>query len=261
MTEMAMIIRDVKDIAVTTPPTAPGIFTKVLADESNSRSMRVGLMSWAPGTRSQTQPHYHSVEELQLVLHGHATLEDSNGDKYALRPGTMFLCPPGIEGTHGIENTSDFPMTLLFIYPRQVYETVKCQAPVSGRRLQNKIALRHIEDVTLQPQTQRFPNASFKMICGKGDAANLSAGIMWLEPGGKVPGVYHSVEEFQLVLYGNAALSDCNGQGHRLREGVMLLCPPGAGGAHGVENTGDSPTCILFAYPSQEFETTPYVAP
>lgn len=176
MTDMTMIVRDVNDIALRTPSIAPGILVKALLDESNSRSMRAGLMSWAPGTRSQTQPHYHSVEELQVVLQGHATLKDCNGKPYPLRPGTIFLCPPGIEGGHTIENTSDFPMTLLFIYPRQDFETVKYE-PASVTKHQNRIVMQNIEDVKLEPQT--CPNVRTKRICHKGNAENLLAGIMW----------------------------------------------------------------------------------
>ena len=257
MTEMTMIIRDVNDIPVRTAPNTPGIFVKPLVDESNSKSMRAGLMSWAPGTKSQTQPHYHSVEEFQLVLHGHATLEDCNGDKYALKPGAMFLCPPGVEGAHGIESTSDFPMTLLFIYPRQDYETVKYAA--SGEKHRSTMVIQNIEDIKLQPQ--RFPGVRTKRICEKGNAEHLLAGIMWWDPGSKLAGVqphYHSVEEFQLVLYGNATLTDCNRKRHPLREGVMFHCPPGIGGVHGIENTSDLPMSLLFAYPTQELESTPY---
>ena len=149
MTEMTIIIKDVNDIPAITSTTGPGILVKLLLNEANSKSMRAGLMSFGPGTKSQSQPHYHSVEELQLVINGHATLEDCNGDKYPLKPGTIFLCPPGIEGVHGIENTSDFPMTLLFIYPSQDYQTVKYDAPISGTRRQNKIFIRNIEDFKL----------------------------------------------------------------------------------------------------------------
>ena len=259
MTEMTIIVKDVNDIALRTPAIAPGILVKPLLDESNSVSMRVGLMSWSAGSKSQTQPHYHSVEELQLVLQGHATLTDCSGDKYALNPGTVFLCPPGVEGAHAIENTSDFPMTLLFIYPRQDYDTVKC-APADGQRLHNRILLRNIEDIAVEPQ--RSPKVRTKRLCDERNADHLVAGIMWWDPGSRLDGLQphcHSVEEFQLVLYGNATLTDCNRDEHPLREGVMFHCPAGLGGVHGIENTSDFPMSLLFAYPAQEFETTTYL--
>jgi len=199
------------------------------------------------------------VEELQLVLQGHATLTDCNGDKYALNPGTMFLCPPGVEGVHAIENTSDFPMTLLFIYPRQDYDTGK-YAAADGRRHRSKILLRSIEDIALEPQ--RSPKVRTKRLCDERNAEHLVAGIMWWDPGSRLDGLqphYHSVEEFQLVLYGNATLTDCNRDEHPLREGVMFHCPAGLGGVHGIENTSDFPMSLLFAYPAQEFETTTYL--
>ncbi len=258
MSRMTMIIKDVADIPVRTPPLSPGIIVKVLADESNSKSFRAGIMSWSPKTKSQTQPHYHSVEELQIVLHGHATLEDCNGKKHVLRPGSIFLCPPGKGGAHAIENTSDFPMTLLFVYPSQVYETVKYERSPNERH-RNKIVMQNIEDI--KPQPPRAPDVRTKLICDKSNADSLYAGIMWWGAGSKLPGVqphHHSVEELQLVLSGNAALADCNGKTHPLSEGVMFLCPPGVGGVHGIENTRDSPMSLLFVYPTQDFESTPY---
>ncbi len=251
-----MIIKDVADIPVREPPLSPGIIVKVLADETNSRSMRAGIMSWSPHTKSQTQPHYHSVEELQIVLHGHATLVDCNGKKHALRPGSIFLCPPGKAGAHAIENTGDFPMTLLFAYPRQQYETVKYER-ASGETHRNKIVLQNIEDI--RAEAPKVPEVRTKLICKPGNAASLYAGIMWWGAGGKLTGVqphYHSVEELQLVLSGNSSLTDCNGKTHRLSEGVMFLCPPGIGGVHGIENTSDSPMSLLFVYPAQDFDST-----
>ncbi len=259
MPKMTMIVKDIADIAVREPPLSPGIVVKVLADESNSRSMRAGIMSWSPHTRSQTQPHYHTVEELQIVLHGHATLEDCNGKKHALRSGSIFLCPPGKGGAHAIENTGDFPMTLLFAYPRQDYVTVKYErAP--GERHRNKIVLQNIEDI--KPEPPRAPDVRTKLICKKGNAGSLYAGIMWWGAGSKLTGIqphYHSVEELQLVLTGSASLTDCNRKTHRLREGVMFLCPPGVGGVHGIENTSDSPMSLLFVYPVQDLESIPYL--
>ena len=261
MPKMTMVIKDVADIPVRTPPTSPGIITKVLLDETISKSMRAGIMSWAPGTKSQTQPHYHSVEELQIVLHGHAALEDCNGKKHALGPGSMFLCPPGKCGAHAIENTGDFPMTLFFVYPRQVFETVKYERAL-GERHRNKIILQDVKDV--KPLTpEQFPLVSVKIICNKENADSLYAGIMWWQAGCKLTGHqphYHSVEEFQWVLSGNATLSDCNQRTHPLSEGVMFLCPPGVGGVHGIENTSDYPMSLLFVYPEQNPQSTPYPA-
>lgn len=258
MKKVTMVIKNVNDIPAKTNPVAPGIFVKFLLDESNSRSMKAGIMAYSPGTRSPTQPHYHSAEELQIVLHGHASLEDCNGKKHPLRPGSIFLCPPGKGGAHGIENTSDFPMTLFFIYPCQDYETVKYdRAP--GERHRNKIIIRNIEEI--KPEPPRFPDVSAKMLCSKGNADSLYAGIMWWGAGSKLPGVqphYHSAEEFQLVLSGSATLTDCNDKAHPLREGTMFLCPPGVGGVHGIENTSDSPMSLLFVYPSQDVQNTLY---
>ncbi|MFC2020593.1 cupin domain-containing protein [Chloroflexota bacterium] len=259
MTDMTMFIKDINDIPVTMPPASPGIFTKPLVDEHNSKSMRVGLMSWGPRTQSQTQPHYHSVEEFQLVISGHAILKDCNGEKHALKPGTMFICPPGVEGTHEIENTSDFPMTLLFIYPSQDFETVKYDL-ASGKKHENKIIIRNIEDIKIQPQI--VPDVRKKIVCDESSADHLLVGIMWWDPGSKLTGVqphYHSDEEFQLVLYGNAKLTDCNGKNHPLSEGVIFHCPPGIGGVHGIENTSEFPMSLLYAYPTQEVQSTPYL--
>ena len=258
MTRMTMLIKDLSDIPAVAPPISPGIAMKVLSDRSNSTSMRAGIMSWGPGTKSQTQLHYHSAEELQIVLHGYATLEDCNGRKHALRPGSIFLCPPGKGGAHGIENTSDFPMTLFFVYPCQDYETVKYDRS-PGERHRSTMIIQNIEDI--KPEPPRFPGVSAKILCNKSNADSLYAGIMWWGAGSKLPGVqphYHSTEELQLVLSGNATLTDCNNRAHPLSEGTMFLCPPGVGGTHGIENTSDFPMSLLFVYPSQEVESTPY---
>jgi quercetin dioxygenase-like cupin family protein len=252
----SMIIRDINDLPLRMPPTAPGIHVKTLLDESNSKSMRAGIMSWGPGTKSPTQPHYHNVEELQVVLGGHATLWDCNNEPHPLKPGTVFLTPPGIEGTHGIENTSLFPMTLLFVYPTQDFTTDKYDI-TSGRKLKSSIFIKELEDFKLEPQ--KSPDIMMKMICNSSNAERFTAGIMWCNPVGKSSVSkphYHSIEEFQIVLHGNSTLIDCNGGKQPLSEGFMFQCPSGIEGAHALVNTGDFPMSLLFAYPSQDFKTT-----
>ena len=192
------------------------------------------------------------------MLQEHATLTDSGGENHAFRPGTMFLCPPGVEGLHAFENTSDFPMTLLFIYPTQDYETVRL--PFAWRKTPQQIVLRNIEEIALEPQ--RSPHVRTKRLCDSKNAEHLISGVMWWDPGSRLDGIqphYHSIEEFQLVVYGKSTLKDSNGAKHPLQEGVMFHCPPGIGGVHGIENTSDFPMCLPFAYPRQEFETTPYL--
>jgi quercetin dioxygenase-like cupin family protein len=257
MTEMAMFIQDVNDLPLKFPPTSPGIMTKTLLDEGNSKAMRAGLMSWPPGARSQTQPHLHSVEELQIVVNGHAVLHDCNDELHPLKPGTIFLCPPGPEGVHAIENNSNFPMTLLFIYPTQDFETEKYDV-TTGKKLKSSIFIRELEDFPIE---QRAPGVRTKRIADNKNAKLLTAGIMWWDPGTKLTGIqphYHSVEEFQLVLYGNSTLSDCNGKKYPLHEGTIFQCPPGLGGGHEIENTSNFPMSLLFAYPTQDFETTSF---
>jgi quercetin dioxygenase-like cupin family protein len=260
MTKMTMLIKDVNDIPAKTFEAAPGILFKFLLDKSNSKSMKAGLMSLGP--KVQDQPHYHSVEEMILVLRGQAILIDCNGKKYPLKPGSIFVCPPGIGGAHGVENTSDFPTTMLFIYPCQDHETMKYES-ASGKKHRSEIVVKNIEDIKLDSHS--FPDVRIKIICDGSSASNLFAGIMWWNPESKLPPSehphYHSVEEFQMVLYGNSTLTDCNGKKYPLSEGVTFLCPAGIGGAHGVENTSDMPMSLLFAYSAQEFESTPYVIP
>jgi uncharacterized cupin superfamily protein len=252
----SIIIRDVNDMPLRSPP-IPGIPVKNLLDESNSRFMRVGLMSWPPGAKSPTQPHLHSVEELQIVLNGHATLADCNGDMHPLRPGTMFLCPPGPQGVHAIHNTSDLAMTLLFIYPRPDFETQKYEVG-KGKRLESSILLRNFEDIKVDPPVD--PKLSTKRLCGTGNSDYTDATITWCQPGGNITGGqhYHSTEEFHLVLYGRMELTDGDGRKHILREGGMSVCPSGAGGAHRIENTSDFPTCLLVVHPLLEYETAKF---
>jgi quercetin dioxygenase-like cupin family protein len=248
-----IIIGDVNDMPLRNPP-IPGIPVKNLLDESNSKSMRAGLMSWPPGAKSPTQPHLHSVEELQLVVNGHATLTDCNGDRRPLRPGTMFLCPPGPAGVHAIHNSSDLAMTLLFIYPQPSFETQKFEVG-RGERLQSTILLQDIESIKADPVVD--PKVRTKRLCGTGNSEYSDATITWCEPGAKLTGGghYHSTEEFQLVLYGQMELTDGDGKTHVLREGGLALCPAGSSGTHRIENTSDFPMCLLVVHPLLKYET------
>jgi quercetin dioxygenase-like cupin family protein len=253
-----IIIRDINDLPLRTPP-IPGIPVKTLLDESNSRSMRAGMMSWSPGAKSATQPHQHSVEEFQLVLSGNAALIDRNGDAHRLRPGTMFLCPPGPDGIHAVHNSSDFAMTLLFVYPRQDFETTKSEVG-QVKTFRSTILMREIEDIKAGATT--VPGIRRKRLCGPGSSDLVVADVAWYEPGANLTGEqmhYHSSEEFQLVLYGRAELTDSDGKRHVLREGTMSVCPSGAGGAHGIQNTSDFPMSLLIVHPVHEYETHEYL--
>jgi quercetin dioxygenase-like cupin family protein len=255
----SIFISDVNDLPLRTPP-IPGIPVKVLLGASNCRTMQAGLMSWSPGAKSQTQPHYHSVEEFQLVVAGHATLNDCNGDKHPLRPGTMFLCPAGEDGVHGVHNTSDLAMTLLFLYPQQDFETVKMDA-VPGKRLKSTILMRETEDIKAEAAVTQGTRK--KRLCGPSDSVYVSAEIAWCDPGasltrGQVH--YHSTEEFQFVLHGRAEITDGDGRKSVLREGMMAVCAAGDGGAHGIGNNSDFPACLLIVHPVHQYETKEHLA-
>jgi quercetin dioxygenase-like cupin family protein len=120
MTNSTMIVKDLEDIPLR-EPVGTHASTKILVDEQNAEHLRVGYMWWQPGSKGDL--HYHDVEELQLILYGNGRLTDCDGNQYPLRAGTMFHCPPGKGGAHQIENTSRFPMCLLFIYPKQTFHS------------------------------------------------------------------------------------------------------------------------------------------
>ena len=119
-----MIVRDLEDIPLR-EPVGSHASTKILVDEHNAEHLRVGYMWWQPGSKGGM--HYHDVEELQLILYGNGRLTDCDGSQYPLHAGTMFLCPPGEGGAHQIENTSQFSMCLLFVYPAQDFRTEQYQ--------------------------------------------------------------------------------------------------------------------------------------
>jgi uncharacterized cupin superfamily protein len=257
MVKSTIVLKDVKDIPVISPPNSSGIYIKTLLNNTNSKSMRAGIMAFGPGAKSPTQPHYHSVEELQMILHGHGTLTDCSGTQYPLKPGTMILCPPGMEGGHEIANTSDFPLEMLFIYPRQEIKTEKF-VPGPDNKCQSKIVMRDLEDLPAEPH--RDPNVMVKLLCHGGNAQHLLAGIAWCDPDKTSYSLkphYHDLEEFQFMLYGSAKLIDCNKEQHAISEGMMYHCPAGAGGTHGSQNFSDFPMCFLFAYPEQKSEVIP----
>jgi len=130
MTKSTMIVRDLVDIPNETERVNASM--KLLVDKRNAENLRVGYMWWKPG--SKVDMHYHDVEELQLILYGNGRLTDCEGKRHPLRAGTMFHCPPGESGAHQIENTSQFPLCLLFIYPRQTFLSISLKPDKTSNR-------------------------------------------------------------------------------------------------------------------------------
>jgi quercetin dioxygenase-like cupin family protein len=124
MPKSTVVVQNLEEIPLRDPPRDYARI-KMLCDPRNAEHLLVGYMWWKP--LSKGGMHYHDVEELQLILYGNGRLTDCDGNQYPLRAGTMFLCPPGEGGAHQIENPSQFPMCLLFVYPTQDFQTEQCQ--------------------------------------------------------------------------------------------------------------------------------------
>jgi len=120
MPKSKIIFRRLDDIGLR-EPLRPGILVKKLCEKGSAQKLDVGYMWYETGTKGRK--HYHDTEELQLVLYGTCTVKDIEDKDRILKAGETFLCPPGPSGTHGIRNSGDFPMCLLYIYPTQNYQT------------------------------------------------------------------------------------------------------------------------------------------
>jgi len=92
-----------------------------------------------------------------------------------------------------------------------------------------------------------------KMLCDETTPTkSLVFGFLSIDPGAKLPLHYHDVEEGQYVLFGYGVLHDYEGKKRPVRPGVILYAPAGIEGAHSIENTGDIPLGVLFAYPAPQ---------
>ncbi len=60
--------------------------------------LRVALASYEPNTVEQL--HWHPIEACYVVMSGSAIVRDINNKEYAVGPGTIIYCPPGIAGAH-----------------------------------------------------------------------------------------------------------------------------------------------------------------
>ena len=67
-------------------------------DECPSERLRVHLNIFKAGTHVPL--HWHLIESLYYVISGHAVLEDIEGRKYDIGPGSAIYCPAGISGAH-----------------------------------------------------------------------------------------------------------------------------------------------------------------
>jgi quercetin dioxygenase-like cupin family protein len=74
-------------------------------NERPSERLRVHLNIFKAG--AQEPVHWHLVEALYYVISGHAVLEDIEGQKHEVGPGSAIYYPPGIAGAHGWDFKED----------------------------------------------------------------------------------------------------------------------------------------------------------
>ena len=74
-------------------------------NERPSERLRVHLNIFKAG--AQEPLHWHLVEALSYVISGHAVIEDIEGQKHEVGPGSAIYYPPGIAGAHGWDFKED----------------------------------------------------------------------------------------------------------------------------------------------------------
>lgn len=99
----------------------------------------------------------------------------------------------------------------------------------------------------------KFSGTNRRMICDSETPTNnlVTGTIEIVEPGGRIPLHYHSVEEFQFVTSGEGVARDGRGREYPVSAGTAVYCRPGSEGAHEFENTGKGPLEILFVFSSE----------
>jgi quercetin dioxygenase-like cupin family protein len=82
------------------PGATSGHTVKPLAGspEHPSERLTIRLASFEPGTHERL--HWHMIEAFYYVLSGRAVLEDIEGKRYDIGPGSVIYAPPGIAGSH-----------------------------------------------------------------------------------------------------------------------------------------------------------------
>jgi len=106
----------------TRPGRTDGVRWKLLvdADRMPSHGLSLGVLEFPPGT--VLAPHRHSPQEVYLIQAGKGELRigDETRD---VGPGTVVYIPEN--HLHGIANTGDTPLTLMWIFPTDTWAEVE----------------------------------------------------------------------------------------------------------------------------------------
>lgn len=73
---------------------------------------RVTALELAPGQATFPYHYENGIDEWLIVVTGHPTLRDPNGE-HQLEPADVVFLPPGPEGAHQVRNLSDEPARVL----------------------------------------------------------------------------------------------------------------------------------------------------
>lgn len=110
--------------------------------------------------------------------------------------------------------------------------------------------IRKLHEVEKTPvEMEGVSGITKQLVLGSQDGvSNFSFRVFTLEPGGHSPHHSHGgIEHLNLVLSGQGALIDEDGQANPLGAGDFAFVPPGE--THQFRNTGDEPFVFVCAVP------------
>ena len=116
-------IRHLDDVAwETRPGRTDGVRWKLLidADRGPSRGFSLGILQFPPGTT--LAPHHHGPQEIYWIRDGHGELL-IGGEKQQVGPNSIVYIPENC--VHGIANTGDTPLTLMWVFPTDTWGEVE----------------------------------------------------------------------------------------------------------------------------------------
>ena len=100
----------------------------------------------------------------------------------------------------------------------------------------------------------RGPGVTRKLTIDKSTGAGaITAGVVYLEPGGTIPPHTHLVEEAMTLVEGTLKIL-VGTETDEVSAGTSWLAP--ANTVHGARNIGDGPATLIIAYPAIEVGAT-----
>jgi quercetin dioxygenase-like cupin family protein len=100
------------------------------------------------------------------------------------------------------------------------------------------------------PGEVRGPGVTRKITIDKSTGSGaITAGVVYLEPGGTIPPHTHLVEEAMTLVEGRLKIL-VGTETDEVSAGTSWLAP--ANTVHGARNIGDGPATLIIAYPANE---------